>query len=253
MFKPIKNKRLSDLVTDEIKEIILSRELKPGGKLPSERELSLQMKVGRPVIRESLRYLELSGLIHIKQGIDGGIFVKEPEANYMMRPFSDLLRLGYINIEELTEARLLIEMDVLELVMKKVQVEGFKLLDEIISLGFEKIKRKESIRMENLNFHILLAELSRNPIFIMIINSMMAIISVFIKEMNPSRAHSKRILESHKDILEEMKTGNIEAAREKLKEHILFFNIEYDQLGPLKGIKFDQAMPVDWRKLWIQR
>ncbi len=237
-FKPIKkNKRIFELVTDEIKKTIFSGSLKPGDRLTSERDLSLQMKVGRSAIRESLRTLELSGLIYVKQGVDGGIFVKEPDTSNLSRSFSDLLQLEYITIEDLTEARLLIERDILEFVMKKVKREDFKPLDDIIITAFKKIERGEKIRKENLEFHKILAKLSDNPIFIMLVDSIMSIISVFVEKLNPSLEHSLRILESHKDILEEMRKGDMGAAKEKLDEHILFFSKEFKSLKPLKGYK----------------
>ncbi len=87
LLNPINNKRVSELVSDEIKKAIFSGSLKPGEKLPPERELSQQLNVGRAVVRESLRILEVSGLVYIKRGTNGGTFVKEPEslnfANYL--------------------------------------------------------------------------------------------------------------------------------------------------------------------------
>lgn len=65
-FRPIENKRIFELVADEIREAIFSGTFKPGDRLPSERELSQQMKVGRPIIREALRVLELAGFVFVK-------------------------------------------------------------------------------------------------------------------------------------------------------------------------------------------
>lgn len=237
-FKPIENKRVFELVADEIREAIFSGTFKPGDRLPSERELSQQMKVGRALIREALRLLELTGLVFIKQGAGGGIFVKNPYETNFAGSFSDLVRLGYITIEDLTEARLLIEQDAIDLIMRKGKREDFNSLDDLITLSFEKIDRGERIREENFKFHVTLAQLSQNPIFTMIINSIMPIIAVFVEKVNPTIEHSRRILESHRDILEEMKRGDTIAAKEKLKEHIIFFSEEFKKLLPLEGIKF---------------
>jgi len=238
-FGPIENKRIFELVADEIREAIFSGTFKPGDKLPSERELSQQMKVGRGIIREALRVLELAGFVFIKQGAGGGIFIKNPHETNFAGSFSNLIRLGYITIEDLTEARLLIELDVIDLLVRKVKKEDLQSLEDLITLSFEKIDRGERIREENFKFHITLAQLSQNPIFIMIINSIMPIIAVFVKKVNPAIEHSRRILESHRDILEEIKRGNTMAAKEKLKEHIIFFSEEFKKLVPLEGIEFD--------------
>lgn len=243
-FHPIKrNKRTFELVADEIKEAILSGNLKPGERLASERDLALQMQVGRPVIRESLRTLEMSGLIFIKPGVGGGVFVKEPDATNMFKSFSDLLRLEYIDIEQLTEARLLIEQDLLELVVKKAKPEDFKPLDDLIVVASEKIKRGEKIRKENFQFHIELAKLVRNPLLAMVVNSIVAIVSVFVHNLDPPLEHSKEILRSHKEILRELKRGNLLSANKRLGFHIRYFSKEFNKLRPFKGIKFDEAIP----------
>lgn len=86
--------------------------------------------------------------------------------------------------------------------MRKVKREDLKPLDDLITLSFQKIDRGERIREENFKFHITLAQLSQNPVFIMIIDSIIPIIEVFVKKVNPAIEHSRRILESHRDILE---------------------------------------------------
>jgi DNA-binding FadR family transcriptional regulator len=237
-FKPIQNKRIFELVADEVREAILTGAYRPGDKLPSERELSQEMRVGRTIIREALRILELAGLVRIKQGASGGIFVKAPDEANFAGPFLDLIRLGYITIEGLTEARLCIEQDVIELVMTKAKEEDLRLLDDLITLSQEKIDRGERIREENFKFHIVLAQLSQNPILITIVNSIMPIIAVFVEKVNPAMEHSRRILESHREILEQMKKGNTIVAKEKLNEHIIFFSEEFKKIVPLKGVKF---------------
>jgi GntR family transcriptional repressor for pyruvate dehydrogenase complex len=246
IFRPLVSKRKSELVAEEIRASILSHHFKPGDKLPSERDLAQQMQVGRSVIRESLRTLENSGLVYIKQGMDGGIFVKEPDSKSLTKYFSELLCLGHITIEDLSESRILIERDVIELVMKKGKKEDFEILDDIIQRGFSKIERGERIRRENFDFHIVLAKISKNPIFIMIVNSIMPIIVTFVEKLNPPPDHSLKILEGHRDILKEMKRGNLTKATERLEEHILFFNKEFKKVMPQKTIRFDDILRVNY-------
>ena len=246
MFGPIKNKRMFELVTEEIREVILSGSLKPGEKLPSERELSLQMKVGRSVIREALRFLELSGLVYIRQGASGGIFVKKPDATILTRSFSDLVRLGEINIDQLTEARLMIEKSVIQLVMKKNKTkEDYKPADDVIDSAFEKYEKGANFKIDNFAFHMVLAQLSRNPILIFMVNSIMPIFSRFVEKMEAPIEHCRKILESHKEILEEMKKGNISSANDKIEQHILFFAKEFRVLERSKNIKLDDIFSAN--------
>jgi GntR family transcriptional repressor for pyruvate dehydrogenase complex len=241
-FRPLITKRKSELVSEEIRASILSQHFKPGDRLPSERNLAQQMEVGRSVIRESLRTLENSGLVYIKQGMDGGIFVKAPDSRSLTKSFSELLCFAHITIEDLSESRILIERDVIELVMKKGKKEDFDLLDDIIRRGFSKIKRGEKIRKENFDFHVVLAKLSRNPIFMMIVDSIMPIIVSFVEKLNPPPDHSLTILEGHRDILKEMRRGNLKKATERLEEHILYFNKEFKKVMSQKTIHFEDIL-----------
>ena len=75
-FGPYKPPRAFQEIADQIKKAILDRKLKPGERLPSERELAEQFQVGRLTIREALRSLETSGIITIRKGSGGGAFVR---------------------------------------------------------------------------------------------------------------------------------------------------------------------------------
>ena len=243
MFGPIKTKRAFELVEQEIRETILSGDLKPDEKLPSERELALKMQVGRSVIREAFRNLELSGLIYTKKGNNGGSFIKKPDAAILTRSFSYLMRLGEINIDQLTEARLMIEKDVLQLVMDKNKKKAdYKPADELIASALNKLERGESYKKDNFRFHTVLAELSQNPILIMNVESLMSIISIFVDYLKPSLEHAQKILESHMHMLEEMKLGNIETANKILEEHIIFFAREFKNASRSKGISFNEML-----------
>jgi DNA-binding FadR family transcriptional regulator len=249
-FRPIKsNKRTFELVAEQIREAILSGQFKPGSKLPSERDLAVKMNVGRPVIRESLRALEMSGLIRVKPGAEGGIFIKRPDASGMIKIFSDLVRLDYIGIDELTEARLMIEQDILELAVQKINPEDYRALDELLAQATEKINRGEKIRRENFQFHTELTRLAGNAFLVIVINSLVAVISVFVENLDPPLAHSRKILESHKRILQDLKRGDLSKAKKRVADHILYFGKEFHKVRPLKRVKFDEAIMGEWRYL----
>jgi GntR family transcriptional repressor for pyruvate dehydrogenase complex len=74
VFKKIKPKKISDEIYEQIKELILTGKLKPGEKLPPERELATTLGVSRPSIREALQKLEAQGFLEQIQG--DGTYVK---------------------------------------------------------------------------------------------------------------------------------------------------------------------------------
>jgi GntR family transcriptional repressor for pyruvate dehydrogenase complex len=77
MFEQVQQNRIFQDVTRQIEEAILSRQLKAGDRLPSERELQETFRVSRGTLREALRVLEQKGLVTIKTGAKGGAVVRE--------------------------------------------------------------------------------------------------------------------------------------------------------------------------------
>ena len=114
VFQPISQKRNSEVIAMQIEEAILAKRYKLNDKLPSERELALQFNAGRGAVREALRILEGTGLIFVKPGGDGGIFVKEIDSSTMTKTIFNMVRIGYISIQDVTEIRVNLETKVIE-------------------------------------------------------------------------------------------------------------------------------------------
>ena len=90
MFLPIESDRLSDKAVGQIKALIEEGRLKPGDKLPAERELIKLLSVSRTSLREALRVLEVLGLIDVRTGI--GAFVKQTGAGALPAEWNALLK-----------------------------------------------------------------------------------------------------------------------------------------------------------------
>ncbi len=70
LFRPVTPKRTFEDISDLIKELIYSKALRPQDRLPRERELTLKFSTGRMAVRETLRMIEESECIHVKQHAD---------------------------------------------------------------------------------------------------------------------------------------------------------------------------------------
>ena len=111
-FKPVKTNRIFEDVLVQLKEAILSGRFKPGEKLPSERELSLEFQVSRGVIREAIRALELRGFVCIRQGPAGGAFVTDLTFNQVGNAFLDLFKTNKLSMKDIAQVRLHVEPEV---------------------------------------------------------------------------------------------------------------------------------------------
>src|SRR6185295_7099104 len=104
-FQPIHVRRAFEEICERIREQLALGVLKPGDKLPPERELAQQLGVSRNVLREALRSLEMAGVLRLLKGVKGGAFIQEGDTSRMNDVMRDMLSLGTISVRELSEAR----------------------------------------------------------------------------------------------------------------------------------------------------
>src|ERR1700745_2054725 len=113
-FRPIHTRRAFEEICERIREQLALGQLKPGGKLPPERDLAQQLGVSRNVLREALRSLEMAGVLRLQKGVKGGAFIREGDTSRNNDVMRDMLSLGTISVRELSEARI----HVLELIVR---------------------------------------------------------------------------------------------------------------------------------------
>lgn len=97
--------------------MIAADNLKPGDKLPSERELSERLKVGRSSVREAFRALELLGIIETKRG--EGTFIRDFKGHQLVQVLSTFILQDEKAKKDIKETKYLIELDCLWLIIQK--------------------------------------------------------------------------------------------------------------------------------------
>jgi DNA-binding FadR family transcriptional regulator len=225
IFKPIKNDRkIFEQISDQIRELIFSGVLKPGDKLPSEKELSSQFGTGRMVIREALRTLEQSGLIYVKRGSLGGAFIKNIDTSVIIRSLSDMIKVGSISLRELTEARLGIEKIILEFALPNIRYNHLDLIKKTIENAEKRFSIGERATEEHIQFHILIAKATRNTLFETIIVSIMDVTKSFLLSFKPDFQYIQNVLIYHKKIYQSIMDRDLDKAKRMMEEHILDVN-----------------------------
>src|SRR3954454_7817249 len=96
-------------IVDQVRADVFARRRCPGDRLPSEPDLAEQFGVSRMGVREALRVLELQGLVEVRHGYAGGVFVAEPNGTALLGALEDSLRQGQVGADELYQARVLVE------------------------------------------------------------------------------------------------------------------------------------------------
>ncbi len=223
MFKNVKEKRLFERIVDQIKDAALSGTLKVGDKLPSEHELARDFGVSRTAVREALRILELSGLVLIKKGNQGGCFIQEVSSNRKLIDYlSDHWRLGNVTLAHLTEARYWLESIVFDIVRQKATQKDFDKLRKSIDKAerlYKEGKETEKI-YQNFDFHAQLAQITRNTILIDTLSAITELLTYMLVKIRSNPQLTHHTFKAHWKILELLETGQVEAAKNVNKAHI---------------------------------
>jgi len=227
IFTPFTTKRAFEKISEQITALIFAGTLKPGDRLPSERELAAQFNTGRMVVREALRILEQSGFISVKQGSLGGAFIKEMDSTVLKKSIADMLKTGNITIQNLTEARIGIEGVILELATARRSKEDLESLRKSIDDAEQEIMQGRRPYEHSIRFHLLLAKASKNPLFEMIVESIADVMKSFILAQEQDKKFNLKFLNHHKQIFEAIENRNIKIARKLLKEHFHDFEKKY--------------------------
>jgi len=221
MFKTIKKGRLSDEIVRQIKETLLAGKLRAGDRLPPERDLAEQFETSRASVREALRTLEQEGMIQIKKGVNGGIFIADLDHRPITKSLQTLLRFKKITIHQIAEARLIFEPEAARLAAERATAEDLQELEEVMRQMSQAVRERELPSSFDLRFHQVIARAAANPILEMLAESMLGVASKTITELHPSVDTLRHVLASHRKVFEAVRGRNGPLAFKVMREHII--------------------------------
>ena len=145
-FSAISPSRAVDEIAAQVREMIATGKIKPGDRLPSERDLSARLGVSRNTLREALRALENAGIVEMRKGATGGAFVLHGSSDVIVGGMRDLYHLGAITPQQFTEARMWLSEVVVRVASERATEEDFAALEanidasaKAVDFGFKMI------------------------------------------------------------------------------------------------------------------
>jgi DNA-binding FadR family transcriptional regulator len=218
---PIRRTRLNEKIIARIKNLIYSKELKVGEKLPSERDLSAKLKVSRVIVREALRSLEQSGLIEIRPGLTGGAFVVYNLQKPLFDCVYDLFSGGSLTLSHFTEARRAIECFAIRRAVENATEESIERLNQINENMVTGLDRERFVA-QNMAFHTTIAQLSENPLISLMVQALFDL----LKRLRPDFVQKERFMREtfkrHKAIVEALKRKDV-----SLCEDLIALDVEH--------------------------
>ena len=168
MFTKVRQVRAFESVIQQVESAILQGGLAVGDRLPSERELQGMLDVSRNTLRESLRVLEQKGLVEIRKGNRGGIFVKQLNADCMAESLGLFVQSQRITMEQISEFRQDLEGLVSCRAARKAEAGRMAEIDRLLrqaeTLAGQGAAQWEAFMQADRDIHLALARLAGNPL-----------------------------------------------------------------------------------------
>ncbi|GAA4671946.1 FadR/GntR family transcriptional regulator [Gordonia humi] len=222
LFTRVKPRRGFEHVSEQIRAAVTEGRIKPGGRLPAERDMAEIFGVSRQGVREALRGLEMSGMVESRPGVNGGVFIRPGDPAVVTRAVNDLASLGALSSESLLEARILLTSDVIRLVCERATEEDFVRLDEDIAKverytdSIEEVGSTRTIRITH--FYTLLAEATHNEVLVMLMNSLASVVQARITRVSPRPLTN--VGEMRRQFVASLRERDAEAAITQMSAHL---------------------------------
>ncbi len=221
MFNPVSTGRVSQIIVEQIRALVRSGRLKPGDRLPSERDLCERFGVSRVTVREALRVLESSGLVEIFVGARGGAFVTSPTSERVGAGLADLLTLSPLTAAGVTEARMVFELGILPLVIERATQEDIDELEALCDAGDAELKAGTYTMALSAAFHTRVSACTHNPAIEMIVHSFHGPLLMSLREaQHVAPLMGRRGTREHRSYVEAIRNRDVDAAMAVMTSHL---------------------------------
>jgi GntR family transcriptional repressor for pyruvate dehydrogenase complex len=220
--KPIKPKRISDQVFDQLRELILRGELKPGQQITPERELAEVLGVSRTSVRDAINKMVTSGLLEQRQG--QGTFVCVPGDH--KNPVAVAMETQDASLENLLEVRMGLECNAAAFAARRATDQDIQFLKKSISEMEEEVASNRLGTEADVSFHMAISFATKNPLQVYLMKNFYDFLFHGIKEnlaqLYKEPGNIDKIIHQHTAIYEAIRSHDADAAFSAMHRHITF-------------------------------
>lgn len=222
--KPIKPKRISDQVFEQIRELIYKGQFKPGQQILPERELAQSMAVSRTSVRNAINKLVTLGLLEHRQG--QGTFVSSPE-NREGNPLAAAMGTDEATLDDLLEVRLGLECNAAMLAARRATESDINAIKKSLEEMEEDLAATDKIGYSpDAAFHMAVAFATKNSVLIHLMRNFYDFLFVGIKKnlsnMYLNRQALEDVLSHHRNIYMAIEQRKPEEAYNAMNAHITY-------------------------------
>jgi GntR family transcriptional repressor for pyruvate dehydrogenase complex len=208
-------------VVSHVRTLIERGALKPGDRLPAERDLATQIGVSRPTVRAGLRALAAMGVVQSRHG--SGTYIPDGPPTLGSEPLSFLAALHGFTRDDMYEARCILEVGAAGLAAERATSDQLAALAEEVANLFASMEDPLGFLVHDINFHRTIAAASGNPIVATIVE-MVSTLYYERRRQTAERASDRDLrdaAEMHRRIYQAIRSRDAEAARQAMHEHLV--------------------------------
>ena len=234
-YSPVKQKQVSTLVFEQLRDNIFRGQLSPGEQLPPERELASIMKVSRTSVRNAITQLITMGYLETHQG--KGTIVVDRRGTGANNPFASVIRPGHSSIDELLEFRIGLGTHGVMLAAERATDSDIKFLESVLEGAGKKSTDAQAETEADIAFHMGIAYATHNSVYVDLTRQFYEYMFYRLKDLHcflyEVKANLDQIELQHRAILAGIKAHDPIAAQTSILKHIQFLRDFLRERNPL--------------------
>lgn len=215
---PIRKTKIYAEIAAQIQRLIADGRLRPGDKLPPERELAELFGVSRGSVRDAIRVLEMQGLVEPRHG--DGTVVREIPIDRLVRPLAAALSASKDLVAELFDMRKMLEPPLARAAALRATAEDVRALEEIVERQARRVQGGEVAIEEDNEFHYRLAAAAKNQVVLRTMDILMELLRDSRVRSLQSPGRAEKSLDGHRRILSAVRRGDPDLAVEAMRLHV---------------------------------
>ena len=224
-------------IASRLLSLLQEKELQPGDKLPSERELAAMMQVSRASLREGLRALSMMNVIEVRQGL--GTFITSLEPELLVEQLSLVLSLDTSTITQLLETRKIIEVGAIALAAERITDEDIVMMKALLQKAESAVNDPVVFLQTDVELHKKIIDITNNPILSRILESVSKLGFASRSRTNDLPGLRQQTVVDHQAIVTALEKREPHVAQEAMLRHLN--NIERKLKMSLKAIDNKQV------------
>lgn len=222
-FKPISDeKQAHEKIVAQIKKAIFEKQIPPGQRIQSERELTKIFNTSRVTVRSAILTLKNDGLLYVKKGTGGGTFVtKDIDGTKISELLRDIIQWKNISIKHVIDVRGILEPSIAYYAAQNRTDKDIEMIWASIADLELSFNRKQTFQSQDEHFHKALANAAHNPLLSVFQASLIDLLFKFISTIKWSDKEKKSMSLYHKKIAEKVEEQDGTGARKMMTEHLV--------------------------------